>query len=241
MRIAALSDLHIGARAWMDEFRHPEARFLAFLDRLERAHDVIVLVGDVFQTDHDPLPGQRAAVRQLMRARRRLPALAERLACPPYRYVHGNHDIVARDHLGAAETLAVDADGFRAFFIHGHQYDPVFRRAEPLARAATWFTGRLRAAGLRPLAQWFESNDIQIKHRRFHHPEGPYLRAGRRLLREHGADVVVMGHTHVPVRVAAPEGLIVNTGSCSIGQEMYVSIDTRARTVELHAPPPAPP
>ncbi|HRI07958.1 MAG TPA: metallophosphoesterase family protein [Nannocystaceae bacterium] len=236
MKIAAISDLHIGPRRWMDEFRHAEATFLAFLDRLERTHDLIVLVGDVFQTDHDLFPGRRGAVRQLMGARRRLPALAERFARPPYRYVHGNHDQIARDHLGAAETLRLEADGYCAFFVHGHQYDPIFRRAEVLARSASWFTGRLRAAGLRPVAQWFEANDIRIKHERFHRGDGPYLSAGRRLLREHSADVVVMGHTHVPVRVEAPEGLIVNTGSCSIGQEMYVSIDTRARAVELHAP-----
>jgi predicted phosphodiesterase len=233
MRIAALSDLHIGARRWMDEFRHTEAGFLRFLDDLEGRFDAIVLVGDVFQTDHAWLPGRRGAVRQLMAAQRRLPALAERFARPPYRYIHGNHDAIARDQLGAEETHEIDADGFRVFFIHGHQFDPLFRRVEPLTRAASWFTGRLRFAGLRPVAQWFEANDIEIKHRRFHHPEGPYLRAGRELLRERAADVVVMGHTHVPVRVEFPEGWVVNSGSCSVGQRMYVAIDTAARTVEL--------
>lgn len=236
MRIAALSDLHIGARAWMDEFRHPEPSFLAFLDRLEAEHDAIVLVGDIFQTDHDLLLGPRAAVRQLIKARRRLPQLAERFARAPYHYVHGNHDLIAGAHLGAAERLCLGDDDFRVLFIHGHQFDPIFCRAQALARGATWFTGRLRAAGLRPVAQWFEGNDIRIKHQRFHHPEGPYLRAARRLLHEHAAHAVVMGHTHVPVHVELPEGIFINTGTCSIGQQMYTSIDTRARTAHLHAP-----
>ncbi len=233
MRIAALSDLHIGAHGWMDEFRHPEAAFLGFLDRLEADFDAIVLVGDVFQTDHAWLPGRRGSLRQLHAARRRLPELAARFSQPPYRYVHGNHDAIAQEHLDAPETLQIEADGRRVFFIHGHQFDPLFRRAYALTRAASWFTGRLRFAGLRPVAQWFESNDIRIKHQRFHRDDGPYLRAGRELLRRHNADVVVMGHTHVPVRVEYPEGLVVNSGSCSVGQHSYVAIDTTSGEVEL--------
>ncbi len=240
MRIAALSDFHIGARGYTDEFHHTEDRFLAFLTELEATHDRIVLVGDIYQTEHDLLFGRRAAARQLARARQRMPALAERLAGPMYTYVHGNHDAVARHEMGAPDLVRLAADGFAAVFIHGHQFDPVFRRAYRAARAATWLTGRMRRAGLRPLAQWFEGRDIAIKHRRFGHAQGPYAEAARGLLREHGADVVVMGHTHVPHRHALPEGLVVNTGSCSRGRFMHVSIDTGARTVEIHMAPVAP-
>ena len=233
MRIAALSDLHIGARPWMDEFRHSEGSFLRFLDRLEAEFEAIVLVGDVFQTDHCWIPGRRGAIRQLRLARGRLPDLAKRLAAAPYHYIYGNHDAIAQDLLAARETLALEADGLRIFFVHGHQFDPLFRRAWALTRAASWCTGRLRFVGLRALAQSIEGHDIRIKHRRFHHPEGPYLKAGRRLLREQHADIVVMGHTHMPVRVEVPEGIIVNSGSCSAGQLSYVAIDTRQHSVEL--------
>jgi predicted phosphodiesterase len=236
MRIAALSDFHIGARAYMDEFRHDERRFLAYLDRLEASHDRIVLVGDIYQTEHALRPGHAAAARELARARRRLPALAERLRGAPYLYLHGNHDAAAARELGAPERLRLAADGFAMVFIHGHQFDPIFSRAYAAARAATWFTGRLRRFGLRPLAQWFEGRDIAIKHRRFGHAAGPYAQAARALLREHAADLVVMGHTHVPHLHTLPEGRVVNTGSCSRGRLMHVTIDTGARSVELHAP-----
>ncbi|MBL9103536.1 MAG: metallophosphoesterase family protein [Myxococcales bacterium] len=233
MRIAALSDFHIGPHGYTDEFHHTEARFLEFLATLEATHDRIVLVGDIWQTEHDLLPGRRGAARQLARARRRVPALAERLAGPKYTYVHGNHDAVARHELGAAEQVRVEADGFAAVFIHGHQFDPVFRRAYTAARAATWLMGRTRRAGLRPLAQWIEGRDIAIKHSKFGHAEGPYAEAARGLLREHAADVVVMGHTHVPHLHELPEGRVVNTGSCSRARLMYVSIDTATRAVEV--------
>src|SRR5690606_36318363 len=112
-------------------------------------------------------------------------------------YVHGNHDLIARDELGARSELRVDADDCAVLFTHGHQFDPVFARAYAAARAATWFTGRLRRLGLGPLAHYFEQQDIAIKHRRFGHERGPYAAAARRLLRERGADIVVTGHTHV--------------------------------------------
>ena len=57
----------------------------------------------------------------------------------------------------------------------------------------------------------------------------------RALLGKQCADVVVMGHTHIPDRLELPEGIYANTGSCSVGQRMYVSIDTARRSVELHS------
>ena len=45
MRIAAISDFHIGATALTDTFGHAEDAFLRWLDRLEARHDRIVLLG----------------------------------------------------------------------------------------------------------------------------------------------------------------------------------------------------
>src|SRR5687768_5317178 len=57
VRIAAISDLHIGVRAGLDGFGHAIDAFDAWLARLEHDHDRIVLLGDVFQTDHVLVPG----------------------------------------------------------------------------------------------------------------------------------------------------------------------------------------
>jgi len=235
MRIAALSDLHIGALARQDTFEHSEQAFLGFLDTLEAGHDCIVLVGDVFQAQHGWAVGERAAERELVRAQARVPRLWARLRREPYRYVFGNHDHVAGTRHGAHARLRLEADGFAALFIHGHQFDPLLRNIYPVTRATTWVSGRLRWAALRGLADHLEAEDIRIKHERFRGPAGPYGRAAGALLREHRADVVVMGHTHVADRVELPGGLMINTGSCSRGRRIYASIDTHARTAELRA------
>ncbi len=235
MRIAALSDFHIGASARADQFRHAERDFHGFLDELEARHDHIVLVGDIYQTEHGPNLSRRTAARELAVARARLPALTRRFESGGYTYLHGNHDDIARDEVGARTSVRFEADGFSVYFVHGHQYDPLFNRLYPLARLSTWMSGRLRSAGLRALPDYLEHKDIALKHERFKGADGPYAAAARDLFRTHDADAVVMGHTHVPLRLDLGRGVLANTGTCSMGLRMHVSVDTSTRTVELNA------
>lgn len=234
MRIAVLSDFHIGATDATDSFAHREDDFLSYLDELEGDHDIVVLLGDIFQTEHGFLPDRPTARLQLAMARARVPGLCERMTGASYRYIHGNHDEIASSVMSAPSSLQLGDDEFSVFLIHGHQFDPMLRMPiYPISRTATWFTGRLRQYGLRTVAEYFEGRDIVIKHERLGGPDGPYARASRDLMRQHKADCVVMGHTHMPVCHEFAEGISVNTGTCSHGQRCHVSIDTRARTVDV--------
>ena len=237
MRVAALSDFHIGATRRMDGFRHSEDDFCRFLDTLERDHDEIVLLGDVFQTEHSWSLTRSAMEAELERARSRVPRLWARISRRPYTYVHGNHDAVASTTTMAVETHRIAADDFSIYFVHGHQFDPLLVRARPAAKMATWFSGRVRALRLGRVADWLEHQDIRIKHERFSKEDGPYVAAAKRLMRDHSHDVVVMGHTHVRARVDTPDGTYLNTGTCSMAQFSYVSIDTANRASTLHSAP----
>jgi len=233
VRIAALSDFHIGARRHTDGFLHDQRTFTRVLDRLEAEHDAIVLLGDIYQTDHALVPTAAAARRMLARARARVPTLAERFERPPYVHVHGNHDAIAGPMLGAPERLRIPGR-FPVLFIHGHQFDPVAVHAGWAADLGTWSTGRLRAVGLRPLAWWLELRDVAIKDRRFRGPTGPYARGAAGLVHEHAAPIVVMGHTHCPGITPLGHGVMVNTGTCSGGRTMWVGIDSERGTIEVH-------
>ncbi|MEX1368354.1 MAG: metallophosphoesterase family protein [Nannocystaceae bacterium] len=235
MRIAALSDFHIGARRHTDGFGHDPERFGRMLDRLEAEHDRVVLLGDIYQTDHTAWPRPSGSSRLLERARRRLPALAERFDRAPYLHVLGNHDAVVGPARGAPERWRAPGP-FAALFIHGHQFDPIAVKARWAADLGTWSTGRLRAAGLRAVAWWLEQRDVAIKHERFGGPAGPYARGATHLLQEHGARIVVMGHTHVAGITQLAEGVMVNTGTCSGGRTMWASIDTQTGVVEVQGP-----
>lgn len=233
MRIAALSDFHIGARAHTDGFGHDPAAFGRWLGRLEATHDEVVLLGDIYQTDHGLVPTAAAARRMLDRARRRVAELSARFERGPYVHVHGNHDAIAGPARGCPEWVRRPGR-FPALFIHGHQFDPIAVRTPWLADLGTWTTGRLRAAGFRPAAAWLEARDVQLKDRRFAGPAGPYAQGARGLVREHDAPIVVMGHTHCPCITPLRAGVMVNTGTCSGGRTMWVSIDTERGSIDLH-------
>jgi UDP-2,3-diacylglucosamine pyrophosphatase LpxH len=179
MRIAAISDFHIGATALTDTFGHAEDAFLRWLDRLEARHDRIVLLGDIYQTDHSLVPGKKAAIRLLERARERLAAFTRRTSEAQYLWVHGNHDPVTAEVLGAKNRVILGEPGSRALFTHGDDYDPVIRSIPRLSAAGTWFAGRTRALGLRRLAEYLEDKDVEVKAGRASGAVGPYALGAR--------------------------------------------------------------
>ena len=233
MKIAALSDFHIGVTDRVDAFGHRRDDFLRFLDRLEADHDRIVLLGDIYQCDHGMRTGPRAAAAQLEAARARTPWLTERLARPAYTLVHGNHDHITAAALKAPTALRLGDDDFSVLLTHGDAYDPVISTAPRVSATATWASGRLRSVGLRPLADWLEGRDVAIKAERFQVADGAYARGAAQLMAEQGVDVVVFGHTHVPWRHRMAGGVLLNTGTCSRSQRMYATIDTQAKTADV--------
>jgi predicted phosphodiesterase len=231
MRVAAISDLHIGVEAGRDGFGHAVRDFEAWLGRLEGEHDRVVLVGDIFQSDHGVVPGSRAG--QLHAARKRARALVRRFEGAGYHYVHGNHDEIAHDELGTPSSVVLEDHGLRLGFTHGHAFDPVALRAPWLADVGTYATGTLRRVGLVGWARWFEHRDVAIKHRRFGGDAGPYARGADALASHENLAVVVLGHTHAAELHRTTTAVYANSGTCSDGRRECVSIDTAAGTISL--------
>lgn len=231
MRVAALSDLHIGLDPRHDAFGHEPAVFEQQLRRLRETHDRLVLLGDVFTADHAARWGARFAEAHLRRILVRVPWLADLLQQDDVHYVHGNHDLAAAAVVGAAERVVLDGARARVLFTHGHQFDPVARKALVLAQAGTWATGRMRALRLSGVAQWFEDRDVAIKDARFRGAGGPYASAADRLCRDEQVSAVVMGHTHAARVDRTPHGVSLNTGTCSTGRLEFASLDLDRGTV----------
>lgn len=233
MKIAAISDLHIGATERSDSFGHKEEDFLRFLDGLEATSDRIVLLGDIYQTDHGWLPGESMAKKLLSLAQERLAAFTARTARTPYLWVHGNHDAVTASVLGAHTSVVLGDGDFKVKFTHGDAFDPVLQGLKGLSEVGTWLAGRIRAAGLQGVAEYLEDQDVNTKARLHQTPDGPYVRGARGLMASEGVSAVVMGHTHVPMRAEVHGGVVANTGTCSRGRFMGVRVDTDTGEVAL--------
>ncbi len=226
MRIAVISDLHLGPGDASDSFGHQDAAFERFLHQLESDFERIVLLGDVWETLtsrrlYDPVEGLR-------RAREAHPSIARRLTKPQYVYVHGNHDLIAASVDRAPSEWVLEADGLRLLFTHGHHHDWLIRRARWLSEWLVWMGAWARRLGCEAVYRagyWFDRCLSQPR-------DGSILDSFQswalRLANDRAADVVVTGHTHVASSVSHQSRLYLNSGSCSEGHFSYLAVDTRS-------------
>src|SRR6188474_2998957 len=93
MKLAVISDLHLGAGDLADSFGHDDGDFLRFLKFLEGNFERVILLGDIWECLQSRKLGN--AREELNLALAAHPEIARRFSRPSYHYVHGNHDILA--------------------------------------------------------------------------------------------------------------------------------------------------
>jgi predicted phosphodiesterase len=224
VRIAVISDLHLGSGGPADTFGHRDENFARFLTFLEQNFERIVLLGDIWETlttlkPFSPLAG-------LLSARRAHPRLAERFTLPQYSYIQGNHDLISGS-LGAPEEVVIEADGHRILLTHGHHYDLIVQRARWFPELGVWLGGWLRRLRLSPIYRAFDKLD-GLRNGPIHDSARcTFQRWATTLARARGANVVVTGHTHHAIRAEHGDQLFLNSGSCSNGRFSFLSLDTR--------------
>lgn len=234
MQIAVLSDLHLGKKNRLDRFcRADEAEdaLVRVLERLERAVDRVVLLGDVFETLRGGAPGPLES--ELKDAMEAYPRITKRILDDDrYRYVFGNHDIVAGRMLGAPEFRVEKDHGQTIAFFHGHQMDRLARGRAPFSRLGVWLGGVLERAGL-PITQRVDRHKGAPSPDAHRRDLRVYVRGAAALGERLGADIVVNGHTHRPRRETIGGQLYLNSGTWLAGRREAVLLDTGAGTYEL--------
>lgn len=234
MQIAVLSDLHIGKKNRLDRFcRADEAEdgLIRMLEKLERAVDRVVLLGDVFETLRGGAPGTLAS--ELRGAMAAYPRLTKRIVEDPrYRYVFGNHDVVAKQVLGAPEYLVEEDHGTKIAFFHGHQMDRLARGRAPFSRLGVWMGGVLERAGL-PVTHHVDRHKGAPTPDAHKKDLAVYVHGATQIAEQMGADVVVNGHTHRPRKTSMGGQLYLNSGTWLAGRREVVLLDTGAQTYEL--------
>jgi predicted phosphodiesterase len=233
VRIAVISDLHLGRRDAVDHFGHEDSAFLRFLRFLEGNFERVVLLGDVYETLTSRIPQRQ--VTELLAAREAHPELVRRFSRPRYHYVHGNHDLIAGRVLEAPEELVLQADGVRVLFTHGHRHDWLIRRARWLSEAAVWTGAWLRRVGLGPVFRAFDALDSQLRGAGEDPARCTFQRWALGQAQASRADIVVTGHTHLGMKVEHGARLFLNSGTCSEGKYSFLSLDTAAGTYALHS------
>lgn len=220
-----MGDFHLGPSKRRDRFNQNEGLLNALCAHLESTHELIVLIGDVYQSDYGWRPGSDIRVRRDID--RRFPKLASRWSKPQYKLLPGNHD----DFVGNPHQT-IESDGYTVHLVHGHEFDPISGGYG--AKLTMWLVARLRQVGLRTVSDALEDRILEPLHRLVTGDEhlGLVSQAGE-LHRTMGADIVVMGHSHRTACCRIGDGVYANSGVCQASSLAYVSVDTEAGTVEL--------
>jgi predicted phosphodiesterase len=232
VNIAVISDLHLGSEDKVDSFGHADAEFLRFLTFLESNFERVVLLGDIWETLTSSCPF--SARQGLAEARVRHPDIAQRFTRTGYTYIHGNHDLIAGDVDGAPERWTLDVDGKRLLFMHGHGYDRLLRMARHIAELGVWLGGWIRRAGWHRLYHHLDQLDQRRSAVSLDAQQCTFQAWAMNMASQEQADIVVTGHTHVPVATEHGARLYMNSGSCSRGRYTYLALDTRKDVYGVH-------
>ena len=224
MKIAVISDLHLGVGDRSDRFGHELNRFLRFLRFLEDNFERVVLLGDIW----DPLTtsGRVSAREGLRRCRETHETLGHWFERKPYVYVHGNHDLAAGCLEGAPEHHWVEANGVRILFTHGHQHDVLVRWTPCLAGLGIWLGSWLLRLRLSHLYRFLDRIDCLRSGFSSNASACSFQRWAVTAARAQSADIVVTGHTHYPTKAQHHDVLFLNSGSCADGRFTFLSMDT---------------
>lgn len=226
MKVAVISDLHLGRGDKTDLFWHDDHEFVMFLKYLEHNFEKIVLLGDIYET-LAAKPWQQLKEIQIIREAH--PEIVRRFSRPQYDFVVGNHDIVLLKH-DALEELNLEADGVRLHFRHGHKFDWMFQHIPWLPELGVWLGFMFARWGFDwfyrvgdQIDQWFSSKD----------GPAPFERWAIDIIApSQNADIIVTGHTHHGMMSRHDSRLFLNSGACYKGKVSWLAIDTKSDTYQ---------
>lgn len=219
MKIAVISDLHLNHENATDQFKHDITEFVRFLKYLEDNFEVIILLGDIYET---LMSWNHKA--SLAKCIEKYKEICSRFTNKKYKYIKGNHDHVAGKYLNASEDLIINSNGHKLYFTHGHQFDLLQGNLRLISEIGVLFGGCMIRNKLNKIYNYIYSLDmasscdlIDLKQ---------ISKGVIKLAVKHNADIVVTGHSHIGIVEEYGNNIIMNSGTCSNGKYSFLSIDT---------------
>ena len=118
--------------------------------------------------------------------------------------------------------------------MHCHRYDRLINMARHIAEFGVFLGGWIRRAGWHRLYQYLDKLDQQRSAVSLDAQSCSFQAWAMNVARGAEADIVVTGHTHVPVSTEHGQRLYMNSGSCSRGRYTYLALDTRRDVYGVH-------
>ena len=194
-----ISDLHL-------EAVRPEigVQFLDFLSGEAKDADTLYILGDLFEVwlgDDDPNPyyaGMKAAIRELVDS-----------GIPVF-FMHGNRDFMIGDEFATDTGVTIlqdpeliDLHGEKVLLSHGDALctdDVEYQRFRAMTRNPDWQAMMLAKTIQERIAHALEARQGSVEHGKSLDDEITDVNQGavEALIRKHGVDILLHGHTHRP-------------------------------------------
>lgn len=229
MALYIFSDAHLGSDSSETEQRK-QARIAELVKLVEKDGDRLVILGDLFDFWFEykhAIPKEHTDTLFMLRELVRRGIAVD--------YVSGNHDFWMDDyfekHIGVhvhRDRLDLEYAGKKLHLLHGDglaKADRGYRVLKMILRNRfnIWLYRKLPPDWAIPLAKWVSGSSRQYNSRRDHTFLPDYERYALAQL-DHGFDVVVIAHLHVPICVEHGPKTYINTGDF-IHHFTYARID----------------
>jgi len=213
MKIAVISDLHIGYDKDTHQLGHSDHDFAAFLFYLENNFDRIILLGDIYEISM--AYGEDADIFKLANINHA--TITKRFKKDKYLYVFGNHDLVG-EKFGGIEKFRITYENKRYCFIHGHQFDEAHNQLH-----VNIFGGLFLKLGMISIYKWF-TEQIESAYYSTSKENERFERVAIQYAKDK-YDVIICGHSHMPKIYEKESVTYINSGTCTYGRYCYIDMD----------------
>ncbi len=224
MKIAVISDLHIGHNFETHQLGHSDHDFAKFLFKLEKIYDKIVLLGDIYEIE---MENYLSDVQTIESAKKQHKAITKRFKKKKYIYVYGNHDLIGEQY-GAQEHYTLKYSDKKYLFIHGHQFDYLYQASKS---KFSFLGGLCLKLNQKSIYKWvtenssFGSFSIRKENEKFQKRALEYAA-------DNYYDYIITGHTHEP-KIIPGNPTYLNSGTCTYGRISYIHMDLDKEKFEI--------
>jgi predicted phosphodiesterase len=197
MKIAVISDLHIGHCDETHQLKHSDHEFSNFLFYLESNYDKVILLGDIFEIEMELFHSEEKTY-DLCKQNHNL--ITKRFNSNKYSYIYGNHDLIGKK-FGGIESLIINYNNLNIKFIHGHQFDKLYTKFNRFL----FLGGVLLKLNLKDAYNKISGIDLHNK---------DFINEAIDYAKNNSYDVIVTGHTHNPCVLYQDNVVFLNSGSC---------------------------
>lgn len=224
MRLAVLSDVHLGRGDAETGYAGAPEVLCAALEAIAKHADLVIINGDLYDLDRGLFPVAQGLEYKALQPR--WTAVETTIAALGIRLTTGNHDHALRGRIVAGarvqESYRVQVGPLAVHVEHGERFNAWVKQSRWVTSAVTWLSGRVSQGVFRPVYRVLRAMEARTTDDR----EGGVTSRARDWLQSTClSDVLIIGHTHQRHAEACAGKWLLNPGDSMCTPFKFLWID----------------